>query len=312
VSARPSREPSGAGRLTVTEYTDPLCPWAWGAEPVFRWLRGLLGERAGWRRVYGILFDEGEEPAPDPAAETAWYAGFVREVSGHTGAPYAARLARVAASSWPASLVAKAAEKQGDAVAGRVLRRLRESMFVAGEPADTMELALAAARGVPGLDPVRLAADAASPAVREAVRADHRETRDPLPEALAPDWPGPHPGTAKETHDGRLRYALPTLVLTGPAGRRVVPGRRPPREYLDSVAAVAPGFDLAGPAGQLPSAEELLALHGTMTDPEWRLLAPGRPVPADAVALATGNGPLWLHPAEAAVSPWLTTSRAPR
>lgn len=86
--------------LTVAEYTDPACPWAWGSEPKFVWLRGLLGcepspaptggagEGVVWRRVFGILFDEGEPPAPDPAAEAAWYLEELREISGHTGAPF--------------------------------------------------------------------------------------------------------------------------------------------------------------------------------------------------------------------------------
>jgi predicted DsbA family dithiol-disulfide isomerase len=288
--------------LSVTEYTDPLCPWAWGAEPVFRRLRAALGGRARWRRVYGILFDADDDPAPDPAAETAWYEDFVRGVGTHTGAPYAVRLSRVAATSWPASLVAKAAEAQGAQVAERVLRRLRESMFVAGEPADTLELALAAARGVPDLDAARLAADAGSPEVLAAVRADHRETRDPLPEVLAAGGPGPHPGTAKETADGRLRYALPTLLLTGPAGHRVVPGRRPLDVYLAAARAVAPGVR---PADQHPDPDGLLAYHRSLSEPEWALLAPGSRPPAEAVRIETGNGPLWLHPAEAAACPWV-------
>lgn len=291
--------------LRLTEYTDPLCPWAWGAEPVFRALRAALGGRVRWRRVYGILFDTDEEPAPDPAAETAWYAGFVRGVAEHTGAPHATRLSRVAATSWPSSLVAKAAEAQGEPVAERVLRRLRESMFVAGEPADTPASALAAASGVPGLDAARLAADAGSPAVLAAVRADHRETRDPLPEALSVRGPGPHPGGAKETAGGPLRYALPTVLLAGPAGHRLVPGRRPLDAYLAAARAVAPG---PLPTPQHPDPEALLAYHRSLTGPEWELLAPDSAPPATAVRIDTGNGPLWLHPAEAAVSPWVAAS----
>jgi predicted DsbA family dithiol-disulfide isomerase len=286
--------------LRVTEYTDPLCPWAWGSEPVFRALRTRLGEQALWRRVFGILFDSDDDPAPDPAAETRWYEGFVRDISRHTGAPHAARLSRVAATSWPASLVAKAAEAQGGPVADRVLRRLRETMFVTGEPADTLEAAVAAARGVPGLDAVRLAADASSPAVLAAVRADHRETRDPLPEVLTVAGPGPHPGTAKETTAGELRYALPTLVLSGPRGRRVVPGRRSLEDCLTAALAVAPGVS---PLPQRPSADALLEHHRSLTGPEWELLGPGLVPPASAVRLATGNGPLWLHPLEAAAYP---------
>ncbi len=42
---------------------------------------------------------------------------------------------RVAASSRPASLVAKTAELQAPDLADRVLRRLRETVFALGEPA---------------------------------------------------------------------------------------------------------------------------------------------------------------------------------
>ncbi|MZD05479.1 hypothetical protein GTW43_10340, partial [Streptomyces sp. SID5785] len=122
----------GGAALEVVEYTDPLCPWAWGSEPAFRRLRSSLGDAVRWRRVFCILFDEGDDPAPDPEAERLWYESYVETVCGHTGAPRAARLSRVAASSWPASLVAKAAERQGSPVADRVLRRLRETVFVTG------------------------------------------------------------------------------------------------------------------------------------------------------------------------------------
>lgn len=29
--------------LEVVEFTDPMCPWAWGSEPAFRRLRAELG-----------------------------------------------------------------------------------------------------------------------------------------------------------------------------------------------------------------------------------------------------------------------------
>ncbi|ASY32359.1 DsbA family oxidoreductase [Streptomyces sp. CLI2509] len=224
--------------VEVTEYTDPLCPWAWGAAPLFARLRTAWGDRTRWRRVYAILFDEDEEPAPDPAAETAWYAGYVAEVCAVTGASYAPRLARVAATSWPASCVAKAAERQGAEVAEEVLRRLRATMFVHGEPADTPPLALAAARGVPGLDAARLASDAVSPGVRAAVAADHAEARRPVAAAFAVTDGGPHPGRAKETPAGEWRYALPTLRLHGPGGEALVPGWRAREAYEAALRTV--------------------------------------------------------------------------
>lgn len=284
----------------VVEYTDPLCPWAWGSEPVFRGLRAALAGRVRWRRVYAILFDHDDDPPPDPAAETAWYARYVEGISSHTGAPRAARLSRMPASSWPASLVAKAAELQGDEVAGRALRRLRETVFVLGEPADTAALALAAVQGTPGLDMGRLAADAVSDAVLERVRADRAEARRPVPEVRSVPGGSPHPGGARETADGGYRYALPTLLLRAPGGHRVVPGWRPFEEYATAVEELCPG-SLTIPAPL--DAAGALERYGSMTEPERLLLAAGAWPPPRAVRVETGNGPVWLHPDEASARP---------
>ncbi|SBU91628.1 Predicted dithiol-disulfide isomerase, DsbA family [Streptomyces sp. OspMP-M45] len=302
---------SGAGAgavpgVEVVEYTDPLCPWAWGAEPVFRALRAALAGRVRWRRVYAVLFDHDDDPPPDPAAETAWYIRHVAEIGTHTLAPHTAGLSRVAASSWPASLVARAAGLQGADTADRVLRRLRESVFVCGEPADTTALALAAARGVPGLDPARLGADAASPGTLDGVRADRAEARRPVADVLAGQSGSPHPGTAKETPDGGHRYALPTLLFRSAAGHRVVPGWRPYEAYASAVEALAPGL-LPAPRPIDPAAA--LERYRSLTGPELDLLTGGaRPV--DAVRVDTANGPVWLHPEEAATHPALVPPAA--
>ncbi|MDQ0815339.1 putative DsbA family dithiol-disulfide isomerase [Streptomyces sp. B3I7] len=291
---------AGRAPVEVVEYTDPLCPWAWGSEPVLRRLRAALDGRVRWRRVYGILFDHDDDPAPDPPAETLWYARHVEDIARHTRAPRAFRLSRVAVSSWPASLVAKAAEAQGPEVTERVLRRLRESVFVLGEPADSPELALAAVRGVPGLDVERLAADAASAGVRDRVRADHAETRRPVPQVLSAGGDSPHPGAAKETPDGGRRYALPTLLVRTVDSLRAVPGWRPYEEYVHAVEAVCPGLS-ADPA-PLPAGAALARYH-SLTGPERELLTRGAWPPPRAVRVDTAGGPLWLHPEEATTHP---------
>lgn len=295
-------EEPGGPPVEWVEYTDPLCPWAWGSEPVFRRLRAALPAQVRRRRVFCVLFDEDDDPAPDPAAETAWYAGYVDEVCRHTGAPRAARLSRVAASSWPASLVAKAAELQGAEVAERVLRRLRETVFVLGEPADTPALALSAARGTPGLDLARLSSDARSGAVLERVRADRAEARRPVPEARTAPGGTPHPGAARETADGGHRYALPTVLVRTPAGRRLVPGWRPYGAYSAAVRELCPRMRWE-PEPDPAAPDEALRRHGSLTGPEARLLTDGPWPPAGAVRVETGNGPLWLHPEEAATHP---------
>ncbi|WP_020123764.1 DsbA family protein [Streptomyces canus] len=288
--------------VEVVEYTDPLCPWSWGAEPVLRGLREAFAGRVRWRRVFCILFDHDDDPAPDAAAETTWYARYIEDIARHTQAPRAVKLGRVAASSWPASLVAKAAEPQGAEVAEQVLRRLRESVFVLGEPADTRALALSAVHGVPGLDLERLAADANSAAVLDRVRADHAEARRPVREVLSVrnDGSSPHPGAAKETPDGGRRYALPTLLVRSAAGVRAVPGWRSYDTYASAIGSQA-GLPATAPVRLDPA--DALARYRSLTEPERRLLTRGAWPPADAVRVDTAGGPLWLHPEEARTHP---------
>ncbi|GAA3526627.1 hypothetical protein GCM10022222_07020 [Amycolatopsis ultiminotia] len=280
--------------LEIVEYTDPACPWAWGSEPKFRLLRVLLEARLDlrWRRVFGILFDDDEDPAPDPGAEAAWYATFIDGVTTHTGAPKAPQLSWVAETSWPASLAAKAAEAQGETVAELVLRRLRETTFVLGAPADDADRVLAAVRDLPGLDLDALHTAMTSDEIRTAVREDWRETRRPCPEVMGIAAPGPHSGRAKHL-EHHVRYALPTLTVAGDGGRFVVPGWRPLHEYLDAIHA-ATGADL--PAAPPLEAAPALARFGSLTGPELELLTGDREPPSGAVAVPTGNGPLWIRP----------------
>ncbi|MEV0597813.1 hypothetical protein AB0I82_00720 [Streptomyces sp. NPDC050315] len=299
MSGRYARPEQGEAPLRVTEFTDAACPWAWGAEPDFRLLRQTLGGRAEWRQVFGILFDEDDDPAPDPDAEARWYEGFIKDVAAHTGAPYAPRLHWLTGTSWPASQAVTAARAQGEEIAQRVLRRLRETTFVLGTPADTPEGVRDAVHGVPGLDSERLLRDLASEHVRGAVCADHSETRRPLPEVWDLVAPGPHPGRAKELAEGH-RYALPTLLFEGPGGRVVVPGRRSFTDCLDA-ARTAAGAPLPDPV-RLPP-EAALARWRSLTGPELEALTGTSAPPADAVRIDTANGPLWLHPDEARTHP---------
>jgi predicted DsbA family dithiol-disulfide isomerase len=284
---------TGTG-LSVLEFTDPACPWSWGSEPKFRWLRTALGEQARWRRVFGILFDEDDDPAPDPAAETLWYQRFVDDVSRHTGAPAARQLEWVCLTSWPAVRAAVAAERQGPLVADRVLRRLREQIFVVGRPADTDARVLAALAGVPGLDRERLASEFTSAEVLERVRADWKLTRTPDDAVCGLTGPGPHPGAAKELVTGP-RYSLPTLIFEGPAGRVIVPGWRPLAEYVGAALRVAPEIQCQA---RVVDGETALIRWRTLTGRETRLLTSDRRPPAEAAEIVLRHGSLWVHPAE--------------
>src|SRR4051812_40149486 len=147
--------------VEVVEYTDPWCSWAWGTEPKLRLLRWQLGDRLSWRTVMGDLVPDLrlERPDFDAARAAPRRAEYWREVHEHTGMPWPEHLRRVPVRSEVAGRAVKAAQQQGDEPCRRLLRALRESCFLEGEPADDRERILDLAARVVGVDGSRLAAD---------------------------------------------------------------------------------------------------------------------------------------------------------
>lgn len=277
--------------VQVTEFTDPGCPWSWAAEPRLRWLRDRYGEHVAWRRVFGVQMDgaAGADAADAPElVRERWL-----QIAAHSGAPITERLERAHASTRPAALAAKASERQGAEVADATLRRLREAFFVTGRPADRPQLIAEAVDRTEGLDVERLLDDLADPDLQAALQADFDEASDPDPRVVGLTGPGPHPGAAKTGPD-RTRYGFPTVIVTGPAGRRIVPGWRPPAEYRAAVEAVAPELR------ELPqlrlTATEALERHGSLCTEDLVLLTGAGVRPPGAVAIATSTTPLWVAP----------------
>jgi len=284
--------------IEVTEFTDPGCIWSWSSEPKLRRLRLQYGERVRWRRVFGIQIDDVKLSFPDrdpvDSAEE-WRADWLA-VAGHTGAPITPRLDWMHASTWPASRAAKAAEAQGDAVADAVLRRLREAVFVDGRPADSPDRIARTLGGVPGLDLELLLDDLDSPAVATAIGADFDLTRDPHPYVVGLKEDGPHPGPAK-AEGSILRYSFPTLIISGPAGERVMPGWRTLEQYVEAFETVAP--ELQGTAPVVLDPVEALERYRSLTLEDLRLLTDTDEPPRDGIEIATATSPLWLDPVEA-------------
>lgn len=306
-----------SARVEIVEYTDPGCVWSWSSEPWLRWLRARYGDQLAWRRVFGVQVDDlaRTHPGRDPVADVEEFRAGWLDVAAHTRAPVTARLAWMHRSTLPASRAAKAAEAQGPEVAEAVLRRLREAVFVNGEPADSEARVIAALRGLPrsadadarasasrrgrpALDLDRLLADAAGPGVAAALEADWAETRRPRAEVIDRSGPGPNPGAAKP--DGEhLRYGFPTLIARGSAGERVLAGWQAPLAHATLLEQAAP--ELVASEQRLPAAV-LLARHGSLTEVELELLSSdgAAGLPADAVRVATATTPLWRSAAEAA------------
>src|SRR6185369_9365771 len=228
------------GVVDVVEYTDPGCSWAWGSEPKLRRLRWRHSARLRWRRVMGGLVGDMANYLDgfDAAAAAPGFARYWERVGATTGMPHPAHLARMYRSTEPACVAVKAAERQGEAAAEHVLRRLREATFLFGAPPDTPERIRAALHGLP-VDVARLAADMESDAVREAFAADWRETRAPNAYVRALVEDGEGAGGAKVS-EGHTRYVFPTLVFRGAGREATVPGWKPYERYVEAIEDVVP------------------------------------------------------------------------
>jgi protein-disulfide isomerase-like protein with CxxC motif len=284
--------------VEVVEFTDPGCSWAWGTEPKLRRLRWRHGDRLVWRRVMGGLVGDMERYVDgfDAVRAAGHFGPYWRRVAERTAMPYPAPLRRMYRSTEPACRAVKAAERQGEAVAERVLRRLREATFVFGDPPDDRERILAALRGVADLDLDRLASELASPEVERAFRADWEETRRPSDQVRnLPEGEGS--GRAKHS-EGHWRYVFPTLLFRGPGGEHIVAGWQPYEDYAAALDAACPGTT-AGPRAD-PNAEEVLARWGTAARAEIELLCgPATPAPDGTIAHRWEGGELWMTAAEA-------------
>ena len=154
--------------VEVVAYTDPLCPWSWGAEPV---LRRLEVEFSGQVAFTYVMAGMAREIDPGPKLESTL------EVVAETGMPADPRVwtEDPPHSSYPACLAVAAAAEQGAGAA--MLRRLREGTLLRRERLDHPEALVAAARDLPALDPDAFRADLASGAVLAHFEADRKRSR---------------------------------------------------------------------------------------------------------------------------------------
>ncbi len=171
----------------IEYYTDPLCSWSWAFEAQWRRLRYEYAGYISWHyRMGGLIADwrSYNDPFNDINSPTQmgpqWFQ--VREMS---GMPLDARIWHVdpPASSYPACIAMKAAERQGQGVAEDYLRRLREAVMMERRNiarqdillAIAQETALASSKGNM-LDVERFRDDLSVPETIEAFRQDLRDS----------------------------------------------------------------------------------------------------------------------------------------
>src|SRR5436190_16128922 len=239
-------------------------------------------------------------PDFDPVRAAPSTAEHWHHVHEHTGMPWPVRLRWTPTSSGVVARAVKAAERQGDAAAGALLRALRESCFIFASPADDAGRVAEVARWVAGfdgggLDPERLMADIDSADVESAFHADRAETRAPNEYVRTLQETHEGKGNAKPDGDG-WRYVFPTLLFRGPdtGGEHTVPGWQPFERYLAAMEAAVPGSTAGGrPA---PTPEQAVEQWPILADRELAVICgPGAAPPAGATPYDWDAGQAWLR-----------------
>ncbi|WP_255150192.1 DsbA family oxidoreductase [Halorarius halobius] len=213
-------------RPTVVQYTDPMCTWCWGSEPVVRRLQTVFGDEVRLRYVMGGLVEDFEEfydPAND-ISTPAEVAPHWLEASERHGMPVDTTIFETdpAWSTYPASEAFVAARKQDADLAHRYLRRLREAYVTEVRNVNHRSEQVELAREV-GLDVEAFTAALDDGTASAAFEADLRRTRE-----------------------AGVR-AFPTYDVRGPDGERRLSGFTAFDQLVAALDAVAPSVEQSSP-----------------------------------------------------------------
>ncbi|GAC1438287.1 MAG: hypothetical protein NVSMB51_13930 [Solirubrobacteraceae bacterium] len=238
--------------VTITEFTDPGCPWAYSAEPFRRRINWLYGERVTWRTcMVGLAVspEELEAKGFDTASQAHAFEKIARD---HEMPINTAERPRLAATI-PACRAVIAARLHAPEKERVVLRRLRVRAF-AGALLDEQATIDAAATDA-GLEPAQLAQWMASSAVENALADDMRLARQPIPAARVLDH-------KLANWSGGRRYTCPSYEIARESDgvKIAVPGFQPFAAYDVVLANLVPAVDRRPPADDV---EQVLAWAGT-------------------------------------------------
>jgi 2-hydroxychromene-2-carboxylate isomerase len=265
-----------AGRIAVTHFTDPGCPFAYSASPALAVLHWRYGEQLDWRLVtIGLAedpqryVDAGYTPTRSTIGQHSYFKRF--------GMPLLMEpRARVTATSRACrAIVATRLLYPGRE--DEVLRALQLGWFTTTLLLDEdADIAQALAR-VDGLDVAAVVAAIDDERTIAAYEDDKQQTRS------AEGGPTDFQGKARQT-DGPVRYSAPSLVFHSAGGQRLEAGGFQSIEAYDVlIANLDPTLER-----QQPPAEPIEALRrfpaGLVTQEVAAILAQNNQLPDRASA----------------------------
>ena len=273
-------EAARAALVEVTYYTDPLCPWSWVLEPQCNRLRFTFGDQLAWRHVLGGMIPDWKS-YHDPLNEVHNPAQMAQQcycAQQQTGMPLDERVWRAdpPASSYPACLAVKAAERQGREAGEAYLRRVREAVMLGRRNVARGEVLMDLAEELAGdrsyrfrFDQERFREDLLGPEALEALQRDLSQVKS----------------------ENIVRF--PTLILRAPGAPD---WRWPAIGPTRSSARHFPGWSLVSPRNRparirAPSSPGASGPHFPSSSPLWR--------PTDR----TSSAGLTNHPRQACWNP---------
>src|SRR6059058_5633201 len=108
--------------VSITEFTDPACPWAWSAEPFRRRLAWIYGDAVEWRTAMVVLADDPDEYLAKGFTPEVQAASF-RKISAAHGMPIDTRERPRMAATAPACRAVVAARLHSPEEERPLLRR---------------------------------------------------------------------------------------------------------------------------------------------------------------------------------------------
>jgi predicted DsbA family dithiol-disulfide isomerase len=125
-------------QLEIIEFTDPVCTWCWGSEPVLRTLEARYADKIKIGFIMGGLvkditafYDSHNEIGGDPELSNQSIAAHWLEASERHGMPVKVEgfklFTKDQPSTYPQNIAYKAAQMQDEVKADRFLRRMREA-----------------------------------------------------------------------------------------------------------------------------------------------------------------------------------------
>lgn len=228
---------------TLTQFTDPMCTWCWGSEPIIRHLQTVYGDQLRLRFVMGGLIEDFDKfyDAANDISEPDEVGPHWLEASEHHGMPVDTTIFEQdpARSTYPASIAYVVARQQDRTRSHRYLRRLREAYATQVRNVNHREEQVRIAEAV-GLDVKAVTTALEDGSAREAFEEDLEETRD-----------------------AGVR-AFPTYQIEGPHGERQVGGFQSFEQLNAELTAVAPSLE----ASSLPPIREFISEYGSVATQE--------------------------------------------